>query len=189
MMKTLATALALALTATTAPAQNSTAQPETGAASEQTDPGVRTLGDLTLTGAYARATLPNAPVGGGFLTIANGGGADDRLLAVSTPAAARAEIHEMAMTDGVMTMRPLPDGLPIPAGETVELKPGGYHLMFMELTDRLIEGQTLPVTLTFETAGTVTVPLAIGAPNAKGAHGHAGHADHPGPSGHAMPKE
>lgn len=135
-----------------------------------------TVGALTLTGAFARATLPNAPVGGGFLTIANRGTTDDRLLAVSTPAAGRAEVHEMSMTDGVMTMRPLPDGLPIPAGETVDLTPGGYHLMFMELKARLIEGESLPVTLTFETAGTVTVELAIGAPNAKGATDHSGHA-------------
>jgi len=136
--------------------------------------GTVTLGDLTITGGFSRATLPNAPVGGGFLTIANGGSVGDRLVAAETDVAGRVEIHEMAMTDGVMTMRALPDGLTIPAGGTVELKPGGLHLMFMDLKDRLVEGGTLPLTLTFEHAGEVTVPLAIGAANAKD-HGHSGH--------------
>lgn len=133
------------------------------------------LGDLTITGGFSRATLPNAPVGGGFFTVTNNGAEDDRLVSVTSPAAGKAEVHEMAMSDGVMTMRPLPDGLPIPAGASVELKPGGYHLMLMDLKDRLIEGETVEVTLTFEKAGEITVPLAIGAPNAKGGMDHSRH--------------
>ncbi|WP_163849521.1 DUF1775 domain-containing protein [Pseudooceanicola aestuarii] len=133
-----------------------------------------TLGDLTITGAYSRATLPNAPVGGGFFTVANTGAQADRLVSVSSPVAGRAEIHEMAMEGDVMRMRALPDGLEIPAEGTVTLKPGGFHLMLMDLKDRLIEGETLTVTLTFEQAGAVDILLPIGAPNAKG---HAGH-DH-----------
>jgi len=81
----------------------------------------------------------------------------------------------MTMADGVMQMRPLPDGLPIPAGGTVELRPGGHHLMLMDLKEALVEGETVEVTLTFETAGEVVVPLAIGAPNARGAMDHSGH--------------
>lgn len=133
------------------------------------------LGELELYGGFSRATLPNAPVGGGFLTITNHG-AEDRLIAVETPVAAMAEIHEMAMEGDVMRMRELADGLVIPAGETIELKPGSYHLMFMKLTQSLVEGETVEVTLTFEHAGTVTLPLMIGAPNAK-AHDHGAH-DH-----------
>ena len=132
-----------------------------------TNDGPVVAGDLTLTGGFSRATLPNAPVGGGFLTIENAGAAD-RLVSASSDAAERVEIHEMAMDGDVMRMRKLSDGLPLPAGETVDLKPGGYHLMFMGLSGALVEGETLEVTLEFENAGEVVVPLLIGAPNAKG---------------------
>lgn len=130
------------------------------------------LGDLTLSGPFSRATLPNAPVAAGFLTITNGGPEDDRLLSASTTVAGETQIHEMVNVDDVMRMRPLPDGLPIPAGATVELAPGGLHLMLMDLRQPLVEGGTVVVTLTFERAGPIEVPLAIGAPDAEGAmHG------------------
>ena len=148
-------------------------------AAATTNDGPVVAGDLTLTGGFSRATLPNAPVGGGFLTIQNAGAAD-RLVAASSDVSERVEIHEMAMDGDVMRMRELPDGLPLPAGETVDLKPGGYHLMFMGLSGALVEGETLEVTLEFENAGEVVVPLLIGAPNAKASddggmqhdHGH-----------------
>ncbi|MBT9386007.1 DUF1775 domain-containing protein [Pseudooceanicola sp. CBS1P-1] len=130
-------------------------------------PAAVTLGALQLSGGFSRATLPNAPVGGGFLTITNTGTASDRLVSAETPVAARTEIHSMEMKEGVMVMRPLENGLEIPAGATVTLQPGGYHLMFMQLKQPLRQGGTVDVTLTFETAGTVTLPLAIGAPNAR----------------------
>jgi copper(I)-binding protein/uncharacterized protein YcnI len=135
-----------------------------------------TLGALALTGPFSRATPPNAPVAGGFLTIANTGAEDDRLTGAASEAAGRMEIHEMIMEGDVMKMRALEDGLPLPAGQTVELKPGGFHLMFMDLKQPLVEGETVEVTLTFEKAGQITVPLAIGARNA-GAALHGGHAD------------
>ncbi|PJE31786.1 hypothetical protein SAMN06297129_1812 [Pseudooceanicola antarcticus] len=140
----------------------------------EAEAGPVTLGALTLSDGFSRATLPNAPVGGGFLTITNNGDSADRLIAVETAVAGHSEIHEMAMEGDVMRMRELEDGLEIPAGETIELKPGGFHLMFMKLQQPLVEGETVDVTLTFETAGTVTLPLAIGAPNAK-THGHGDH--------------
>lgn len=127
-----------------------------------------TVGDLEITGAFTRATLPNAPVGGGYLTITNRGGADDRLVSVSTPAAGMSQIHEMKMEGDVMKMNELPDGLVIPAGGSVALAPGGYHLMFMDLTGPFVEGQSITVTLTFEKAGAVDVQLPIGSPAAKG---------------------
>lgn len=126
-----------------------------------------TLGDLTIDGAFARATLPNAPVAGGFLTIANDGATDDMLTAVASPAAARTELHKMAMDGDVMRMRALTDGLAIPAGETVTLAPGGLHIMFTDLTGPLREGETVPVTLTFAQAGTVEVSLRVSAVNAR----------------------
>lgn len=139
--------------------------------------GPWSLGDLTIAGAFSRATLPNAPVGGGFLTVTNAGSEDDTLVAASTAVAGRTEIHEMAMEGEVMKMRALTDGLPIPAGATVELKPGGFHLMFMELTGSLVEGETFTVTLTFEKAGEIEVPISIAGPGAKGMD-HSGHSGH-----------
>ncbi|NDV00852.1 copper chaperone PCu(A)C [Pseudoroseicyclus tamaricis] len=132
-------------------------------------------GDLTLTGAFSRATLPNAPVGGGFLTIANDGAEDDRLVAAASPVAGRTEIHEMLMDGDVMRMRELEDGLPIPAGESVSLEPGGIHLMLMELGDPLVEGTQVPMTLTFQQAGEVEILLDVGAINARTAGGDMDH--------------
>ncbi|WP_439154299.1 copper chaperone PCu(A)C [Yoonia sp.] len=116
---------------------------------------------LTLTDGYAHATLPNQPVAGGFVTIANTGDTDDRLVAASSDIANVMQIHTMAMDGDVMVMRELTDGLPVPAGETVALQPGGLHIMFMQLNGPLVAGETVPVTLTFENAGDVAVMLPI----------------------------
>ncbi len=132
-----------------------------------------TFGALELNGPFARATLPNAPVAGGFLTIVNTGSEDDRLVSASADIARETQIHEMAMEGDVMKMRELPDGIVIPAGGSVVLEPGGYHLMMMGLTGALVEGETVPVTLTFEKAGAVTVDLHIeGAAADAPAHEH-----------------
>lgn len=143
-----------------------------------TKPAAITVGDITITNPFSRATLPNAPVGGGFMTITNTGSTDDRLIAVETSVAMKAEIHEMSMTEQVMKMREVTEGLVIPAGETIDLKPGGFHLMFMKLQEPLIKGETLHVTLSFEQAGSVDVPLSIGAPNAKAADAPKKHDSH-----------
>jgi len=171
------------LTLVAAPAAHGHGAADAGHGDHGAMPGAITLGNLTLTGPFARATLPNAPVAGGFLTIANRGHQDDRLVAAASPAAGYMEVHEMAMEGDVMRMRELAGGLPIPAGATVELKPGGFHVMFMDLKQPLVEGATVEVTLTFEKAGSVTVPLAIRARNAEAAGGH----DH-GAHGAAMTK-
>jgi periplasmic copper chaperone A len=123
--------------------------------------GVTHHGAINISGPFARATLPNAPVGGGFMRIENEGPEGDRLVSVSSPLAGEVQIHEMKMTGDVMTMSPLPEGLVLPPGETVELSPGGYHLMLMGLTGPLVEGQTVPVTLVFEKAGPVEMELPI----------------------------
>lgn len=147
---------------------------------EATESADITQGDLTLSHAFTRAMPPNAPVAGGYLSIANAGAEDDRLVAASSDRAKEVQIHEMTMDGSVMKMRELPDGLPLPAGETVELKPGGYHLMFMGVTDPFAEGQAVSVTLTFEKAGAVTLELPVTAMRAKAADdidtgGHSGH--------------
>lgn len=136
------------------------------------------VGDLTLTAGWLRAMLPGQPAGGGYVTITNGGSAPDRLIAVSTPAAGKSEIHMMEMKNDVMVMRPVEGGLEIPAGGTVELKPGGFHLMFIDLKEPIVEGTTVPVTVTFAKAGTVELNLPampIGSQGPAGAEAGSGH--------------
>lgn len=130
------------------------------------------LGDLVISGAFTRATLPNAPVAGGFLTITNTGAAPDRLIGAKADIAKETQIHEMAMEGDVMKMRQLTDGIVIPAGETVTLAPGGLHIMFMGLNSAIGEGDAVPVILTFENAGTVTIELTAGGTAASGAMNH-----------------
>lgn len=137
------------------------------------DQGVA-LADLRITEVFARATLPGAPVGGGYLTIYNTGMADDVLLGASLDLAGTTSLHSMEMTGDTMRMAPLPDGLPVPAGGTAELAPSGNHIMFERLTGPLVEGETVPLTLTFRDAGSVTVPMPVRAINA-GASGHHHH--------------
>ena len=140
-----------------------------GAAMQMTG-GAVTAGDLEITRLYTRATLPNQPAGGGFLTVTNSGAEGDRLIAAASDISGRVEIHEMTMDGDVMRMRELADGLPIPAGETVELKPGGYHIMFMDLDRPFVEGEAIDVLLTFEKAGDVPVTLIVGPRDADGNH-------------------
>jgi copper(I)-binding protein len=132
------------------------------------------IGTLELRGGFARATLPNAPVGGAFLTITNNGATPDRLVSVSSPAADVGQMHEMSMQGDVMKMRALPDGIVIPAGETVTLAPAGLHIMFMGLKQPFVEGQTVKITLTFEEAGSVDLDLPVLGAAADGAM----HMDH-----------
>ena len=131
--------------------------------------GTVTLGALELSGAFTRATLPNAPVGGGFLSITNTGTEGDTLVSASSPAAGQVQLHEMKMEGEVMKMQELAGGIPVPAGETVTLAPGGLHLMFMQLKAPFVEGESVPVTLTFEKAGTVEIMLSVGSPAARDA--------------------
>ncbi len=133
------------------------------------------VGDIEISAPFTRASLPNAPAGGGFMSITNTGTEDDRLVSAASAAAARVEIHEMAMEGDVMKMRPMTDGIVIPAGETVSLEPGGLHVMFMGLSSPFIEGETVTVTLTFEKAGAVDVELAVGGVSAAAAEGHHSH--------------
>ena len=114
-------------------------------------------GDLMLSGPWTRATPSKAPTGAGFITIKNHGNSADRLVAVHTPISNKAEIHTMTMDNSIMKMRQLKDGIEIPAGGTATLKPGGDHLMFMQLNQQIKEGSAIKVTLVFEKAGEVTL--------------------------------
>lgn len=133
----------------------------------------KTTGGIAIEQAWTRATPPNAPVAGGFLTIRNSGDRADRLVSVTSPDANSVEIHQMTMDGGVMRMRKLADGLPIDARSVVMLKPGGYHLMFIGPTRPIVEGGTVTATLRFEKAGTREVHFdvrALGSSGAKPQH-------------------
>jgi periplasmic copper chaperone A len=120
---------------------------------------------LEVTNAWARATPGKAENGAAYLTIQSP--TPDRLLSASSPVAKKTELHSMSMEGMVMKMRPLA-GLDIPAGQPVTLKPGGEHVMLVGLNSPLREGQSFPLTLTFEKAGTRTVTVAIEKPGATG---------------------
>jgi copper(I)-binding protein len=118
-------------------------------------------GDLVISQAWSRATPGGAKTGGGFLTIENKGTAPDKLTGASADFAGKIEVHEMAMNNGLMKMRPVEGGLTIDPGKTVKLAPGGLHLMMMNLKNPLKQGDKLPVTLQFEKAGKVTITLDV----------------------------
>jgi copper(I)-binding protein len=128
-------------------------------------------GAVEVTEAWARATPGRAENGAAYLTITSPVG--DRLTGISTPAAGKAELHAMKMEGGVMTMTPL-DGLDLPAGQHVTLKPGGLHIMLVGLKQPLQPGQTVPLILRFAKAGTREVTAAVGRVGATAPESHAG---------------
>lgn len=119
-----------------------------------------TLGDLTIERAWSRATIGADRPGVFYVEITNAGSADDALVGIATPAAGMPMLHETVVTDGVASM-PHAMSIPVPAGQTVELAPGGYHGMLMGLTTALKEGDSFPVTLTFQNAGEVAVNVEV----------------------------
>ena len=121
---------------------------------------VTTAGDLSVERAWSRASIGSERPGVFYATIRNDGTEDDVLLAVATPAAAAPTLHQTVVTDGVARMAHAAS-VPLPAGETVRLEPGGLHAMLTGLAAPLEEGATFPVTFTFERAGAVTVEAGI----------------------------
>ena len=120
-----------------------------------------TAGDLVIGHPWARETAPGQSAGGGFMTVTNKGAQADRLLSGTSSAAKDVQIHSVNMDGGVMRLRPLPHGLRVPAGQTVTLKPGGYHIMLLGLKRPLKQGSRIPVTLHFQRAGKVRVELTV----------------------------
>lgn len=116
-------------------------------------------GALTISDQVVRATVTGQKNAGAFLTVSNNG-AEDQLLSASSPASARMEVHEMKMDGNVMQMRQI-DSLVIPAKGKVNLMPGGYHLMFIDLKEPLKAGDTVDIQLKFKKAGTVNVKFPI----------------------------
>ncbi|AXS39587.1 copper chaperone PCu(A)C [Breoghania sp. L-A4] len=134
------------------------------------------VGAIKLETPWTRATPGAAKAGGGFMTITNTGTEPDRLVTGASPRAAKVEFHEMSVNDGIMVMREVDGGIEIPAGATVELKPGGTHVMYMGIESPFKMGETVPTTLTFEKAGTIDVDFSVEKIGAKTpAMGHDGH--------------
>lgn len=119
-----------------------------------------TQGDLKIVRPWARETARMARAGGAFMTIENTGGTPDRLLKAVSPVAARTEVHTVIQDGDVMRMREVP-ALDLAPKSKVELKPGGYHVMLMDLKAPLKAGDRFPLTLTFEKAGTITVEITV----------------------------
>ena len=119
------------------------------------------VGALEISHPWTRATPPTAQAGGGFLTITNKGMTPDRLVAARSAVSDRVEVHEMKMDGNVMRMRELEKGLEIPAGATVMLKPGGFHIMFMGLKAPFAKDAKVPLTLVFEKAGSIDIELDV----------------------------
>lgn len=125
------------------------------------------VGNLQIVGAWARASAGPAQNGAAFMTITNAGGEPDKLLAAAAAIAATTELHTHLQDGGVMRMRQVP-AIELPAGQTVAMQPGGYHVMFMGLNSPLKQGTSFPLTLTFEKAGEVAVEVAVGEVGAMG---------------------
>ena len=129
------------------------------------------VGSVQIENAYTRATVPGQQVAGGFMKIENKGAAD-QLVSASSPVAGEVQLHEMAMDGNVMKMRQVKD-IAVPSGGAVELKPGGLHLMFMNIKAPLTAGETVPVKLKFAKAGEVEVKMPVNAMGTGAGHGGA----------------
>jgi len=122
---------------------------------------------ITIENAWARATPGTIKTGGVYMTLVDHGASADRLIGVSTPVAGKAELHVMSEAKGIMTMRPV-EALTVEPGKPVELKPGGYHVMLIDLKQPLKEGDSFPMSLTFEKAGIIQVTVTVEKPGAMG---------------------
>lgn len=117
------------------------------------------LGQLKIENPYARATAPGQKAAGGFMKIENKGAAD-QLIAASSPVAGEMQLHTMAMDGNVMKMREV-KAIDVPANGSVDLKPGGLHLMFMDIKTPLKAGEAVPVKLKFQKAGEVEIKVPV----------------------------
>jgi copper(I)-binding protein len=130
------------------------------------------VGSIEIRQPWTRATPATAQAGGGFLVVANTGTTPDRLIGAKSPVADKVEVHEMKMEGSIMRMRAVEKGLEIPPGGTVELKPGGFHIMFVGLKAPFAKDGKVPLTLTFEKAGSVDLELPVEGMGATGPPAH-----------------
>ena len=134
---------------------------------------VQTNGTIIIDQPVARPTPPGSKVGAGYLRVTNTSSTPDRFLGGTTDRAQRIEVHEMTVTDNIMRMRALENGIEIKPGQTVELKPGGLHLMFVNLAAPFKNGDQFKASLVFEKAGNIEVEFKIGPVSAPAAGEHA----------------
>jgi periplasmic copper chaperone A len=126
------------------------------------------VGTIQITQPWARATPKGASTGAAYMTVTNSGPATEHLSCVSSDAAKTCQIHSMTMEGGVMKMRPVTGGLEIKPGETVTLKPGGFHLMLVDLTHSLEQGKTVEATLKADSGATVEIEFPVAAAGSPG---------------------
>lgn len=119
------------------------------------------IGSIEIKHPWARATPKGASIAGGYMTLINTGTTPDRLIGGTNANSEKFEMHRMSMDNGVMMMRPVPNGIEIKPGETVEFTPGGYHLMFVGLKAPFEKGKRVKGTLKFEKAGSVDVEYVV----------------------------
>jgi periplasmic copper chaperone A len=124
------------------------------------------IGSLIIEAPWIRATAPGVTVAGGFLRITNAGSDADRLVGIEAPFADHVQIHQSSKVGDVMQMRPLAEGLEIDPGQTVELKPGSYHLMFLGVKEPIEQGSSVKATLEFAKSGKIAVEFVVVAPGA-----------------------
>jgi copper(I)-binding protein len=118
-------------------------------------------GSIEIVHPWSRPTPPSAPVASGYVKLTNGGTETDRLVEVTSPIAKSAEIHRSLVQDGVAMMRPLPEGVTIEPGATVDFEAERLHIMFIDPTRQLKDEEKFPATLVFEKAGSVEVEFAV----------------------------
>jgi hypothetical protein len=140
-------------------------------------------GDISVDHAWARASAGNNGAGAVFLTLQNNSKDADNVLSASTPVAKVAELHTHSDMNGVMTMRKV-ESISINGGQTIELKPGGLHIMLFSMQKQLQEGDDFPVTLTFEKSPPVTVTVKVAGVASMSGHNHMEEHHHMGEGSH-----
>jgi copper(I)-binding protein len=140
--------------------------------------GPAQAGEVMVHAAWARATIGNAPNSAAYMTLETTGDAPDRLIATSSPLAAKAELHAHIMDGGIARMRPV-EAVEVAPGAPAVLEPGGLHIMLFGLRQKLAPGDSVPLTLIFEQAGEVTVEAPVRAMAGVSGHGSHGAMDHP----------
>ena len=124
------------------------------------DAGMAKTGDIMIHDGWARASIGKAPNSAAYMTLMTHGDSTDTLIAVSTPVADKAELHNHVMDDGIAKMRQV-EAIEVSPGEPAALEPGGLHIMLIGLKQALEEGTDFPLTLVFENAGDVTLEVPI----------------------------
>ena len=132
------------------------------------------LGTIAIDHPWARPTAEGTQTGAAYLFLTNKGTAPDKLVSTSSPVAGKTQIHQTTDEGGVMKMHEVAGGIELAPGATVALKPGGYHIMLIDLKQKLDEGRHIPLTLTFANAGSIDVEVDVEKKSGEQGHGMTG---------------